>query len=286
MGAAKRAREAAEAARSPDAMAERWRKAVGAGLMIGQPVFGGLPCSENADALADLGTVLALSDCPWGRAKTVGESLVPRARNTIARELFRSSFEWLLFIDADIVFTPRDVLILLESGYDVVGGAYPRKQVEFDTVVRAARAGLPKPERFASSYVVNLLPEDVADGAATYDENGCVEVLDLPTGFLLIHRRVFEKIREARGDKSDDVFGRLEYITDDGPHAAPCWNFFPTPVAYEGGRWRYLSEDYGFCRLWQSIGGKCHLHTGIELHHIGRYVFRGDRELIMEGCVR
>jgi len=296
-------------ANSPEGISERWRNAVGKGLIVGTPIYGGTPRAEYSHAMRMLAVQLALADAPWGPAETLTESLVPRARNLIASELLRSEMEWLLFIDADIVFQPSDVLALLESGHRVVGGAYPRKSIEWNTVAAVTRAGVSQPERFASSYVVNLLPEDAAEGAATFDGGGCCEVFDLPTGFLLIHRSVLEEMREkvpalqaravnlvsnALALSADAatlaVFGalvkelpHLEYENDDGTKRQ-MWNFFPVPVAYEGGRWRYLSEDYGFCRMWHSIGGHCWLHTGLELHHIGVHTFQANRDLIMDGC--
>lgn len=38
---------------------------------------------------------------------------------------------------------------------------------------------------------------------------------------------------------------------------------------------RYLSEDYGFCRLWQMMGGKIFLYTGAQLSHTGIAVYEG-----------
>lgn len=288
-----------------EAIAERWRKAVGAGLIIGTPVYGGLPTVEYQSSCEALLIETTKAGAPLGVMRPSGESLVPRGRNYVARNFLQTDFEWLLFIDADIRFTPPAVLVLLESGYSVVGGAYPRKTIEWATVVGAARAGVPQPERFACHYVVNLLPEDQAEGAVTYGKAGCVEVLDMPTGFLLIHRSVFEEIREkvvareketlaaiAESSLPDAVkehlwreLPRLEHVDDAGV-GKPCWNFFPTPVAWEGGRWRYLSEDYGFCRLYQSIGGKVHLQPLIKLDHVGRHVYEGCPELVLEGSAR
>ena len=39
---------------------------------------------------------------------------------------------------------------------------------------------------------------------------------------------------------------------------------------------RYLSEDYGFCRLWQKIGGKIYADLMSPLTHYGTYAFKGN----------
>lgn len=38
---------------------------------------------------------------------------------------------------------------------------------------------------------------------------------------------------------------------------------------------RYLSEDYGFCRLWTGIGGEVYVYTDAQLSHVGQYVYEG-----------
>ena len=283
----------------------RWKAASGKGIAIGTPVYGGLATSEYQASCERLVMEMTMADVHFALLRPTGESLVPRARNYVARDFLATECEWLLFIDADIRFEAWNVLALLESGHKVVGGAYPRKNVEWESVVRAARLGIPSPQRFASHYVVNLLPEDQAEGACSFDAHGCVEVLDMPTGFLLIHRSVLEEMRQKVSDREQATLAaiaesslpdhvkehlwrelpRLEHV-DDAGMGKPCWNFFPTPVAFEGNRWRYLSEDYGFCRMWQSIGGKVWLHTRIVLDHVGKHTYKGDGDLILEGSAR
>ena len=37
-----------------------------------------------------------------------------------------------------------------------------------------------------------------------------------------------------------------------------------------------MSEDYGFCRLWRSIGGRVWVDPAIQLAHIGHHIYTGD----------
>lgn len=276
VGEAKRRREA-EAANTPEAVAERWRKAFAGGVMIGTPVFGGKPEAEYMAACEKLAFICGELGLKYATTRPVSESLIQRARNYVAREFLESPCEWLMWIDSDIRFEPEDILALLETGYPFVGGAYGRKQVAWEPVIKAARIGLDNPERFATTYVVNLLPEDAIEGAVTFDGKGCCEVLDLPTGFLLTHRSVYEKMR----DEFD-----IAYTDDSTESRRPIWSFFECPIVEEGGRRRLLSEDYHLSRQWQRLGGKCMLHTGIELDHIGRHAFKGNRAVILDGSCR
>ncbi len=45
---------------------------------------------------------------------------------------------------------------------------------------------------------------------------------------------------------------------------------------------RYLSEDYGFCRLWRSIGGKIYAHANSNLSHQGSKLYRGKFRRVFE----
>jgi hypothetical protein len=39
---------------------------------------------------------------------------------------------------------------------------------------------------------------------------------------------------------------------------------------------RYLSEDYGFCRLWEKIGGEMYVDANSNLTHSGERLYTGD----------
>ena len=39
---------------------------------------------------------------------------------------------------------------------------------------------------------------------------------------------------------------------------------------------RYLSEDYGFCRLWENMGGKIYIDCQSNLTHQGSKIYSGN----------
>lgn len=182
----------------------------------------------------------------------VNESLVTRGRNSLLAKFlaFDPKSTHLMFVDADIGFEPAEVIKLLLAKKDVVGGLYPKKSLPIQ-------------------YVVNKIPNGEKDPS---NEN-LVEVANLGTGFLLIHRNVFESIIAKHPE--------LHYCDSIGldPKYDPYkYNIFDTtvdPVTKE-----LLSEDYHFCKLWREHGGKIWADLSIQLSHSGYYKFAGDATLL------
>ena len=81
--------------------------------------------------------------------------------------------------------------------------------------------------------------------------------MDAPTGFMLIKRNVFNKMKIAYPHlkfTNDQHIGQPHETKFKG-HDTSDWNyaFFDTMIDPDSKR--YLSEDYAFCRLWQKIDG-------------------------------
>jgi len=101
-------------------------------------------------------------------------------------------------------------------------------------------------------------------------KNGIAEVSHAPTGCMLIKREVFDKMIKAYPDKKVSqptiVNGKLvekEFY----------YNFFDT--YHEPSTKRYYGEDFGFCKRWTEIGGKCHILVEEYITHVGEYRFKG-----------
>lgn len=172
-----------------------------------------------------------------------GDSLVSRARNNLASQFLASDCTHLLFIDCDIVFEPWHVARLIQHDLPLVCGMYPLKQTR-------------------PSWVSNAVPgKDV-------DARGLLEVREAGTGFMLVHRSVFEQMTTR--------YPEIGYTKDDnekGTH--PRFDFFSVGCYTDGvtQRKRYLSEDYYFCQRWRDMGGSVVLDTRIRARHIGRATY-------------
>ena len=193
------------------------------------------------------------------------ESLIPRGRCVAVGRFMQlpsaKDFTHFMFIDADVEFQPESVLRLLFSGHDVSVACYPKKYVNFEGAKKEIIEGGKRPLEMASAdLVVNL------GKASAPVINGFAEVLDGPTGFMMIKREVFEKMEKH--------YPELHCKND---HANKDFDFYPAlfdcmicPVTK-----RYLSEDYAFCRRWQQMGGKIYGDTQTVLGHVGNLTFAG-----------
>jgi len=194
------------------------------------------------------------------------DALIPRARSTlVAAFLDLPQATHLLFVDADIAFTPEQFHRMLRFDKDFVAGLYPLKTIDWDAVPARVLGG----ERLDSaglSYVGTLLdPEErkVEDGFSTAKYAG--------TGFQLIKRSVFERLIAAYPELR---FKSIHALAREAPKSQNLYALFECLIDDETGE--YLSEDYAFCRRWRAIGGEIWLDLKSKLTHVGQDNFKGD----------
>lgn len=259
-------------------------KPVEAAVLIGLPIYSG---AEPAFlyALIDLTTNFIMRGIPFG-ILMLQDSLITRARNRIANEFLqdrkraeqegRPIWTHLLFLDADLVFKPEDVLKLIASDKEIIGGSYPAKSLDWRAIIEAAKAGKSERDvRLAGvRYIINYMPSNITpmEGGGGFNvrmetELGGVvaEVLEVGTGMLSIKASALEKLAERAAVYKDDFpgpnFGKEGY------------DFFGTFIDKDTRR--FLSEDYAFCRRWQMVGGKCYMLM-CKVSHVGKFVYEGD----------
>lgn len=200
---------------------------------------------------------------------TMSDSLISRARNQIAAKfLANKEFTHLMFIDCDLGFIGDDIIKLLWHDKDIMTAAYPIKNIDWELVAKNAKDGMDSEKLMESSlrYVVNTVK---SGGGNVRVDKGAVEVYDAGTGFMLIKREVFEKLIDKYPElKYQDDTGGLQEDEKDYTYA-----FFNSYVDPETNR--FLSEDYGFCRYWQEIGGGVWTDPSIEMLHLGRMRYQG-----------
>lgn len=235
-------------------------------LFVSTPCYGGVCLQAYAESMLRLQRLCASSGIQMMLDTTENESLVHRARNlAVARFYQKTQATHFLFVDADIHFDPESVLRLIKSDHDIAVAAYPKKCVMWDSVDEYFKSGGTgkDPARVASSLVMNFKYSN------TQILNGFAEVLDGPTGFMLIKRDVFTKMHE----RYPELLCNNDHQNRDLDQYYAVFDCMIDPESK-----RYLSEDYAFCRRWQQMGGKIYADVMTVLGHVGNIRFQGSLE--------
>jgi hypothetical protein len=236
-------------------------------LVIATPCFGGQLASIYASSIFALQSALrAKSNVGLKIHLRDGDALITRARaNLVTQFLDDPDATHLLFVDADIGFTPAQVFRLIESGADVVAGVYPIKRVNWDKARWAADTGRPNLAAASLDYVL-----EVDDPNRVVVVEGFTRLRYAGTGFLMIRRHVLERmcahyasLKFTREHSHDELAG--------SPNRYALFECMIDPASGT-----YLSEDFAFCKRWTDIGGEIWADLESRLDHVGPSVFHGD----------
>jgi hypothetical protein len=235
-------------------------------LMVATPMYGGMCTGHYVMGLLTTMQKMRELGVPVFWAHLMNESLITRARNELVRIFLENGHDYLMFIDADISFDGEAVAQLMLADEDVVCGIYPKKEVNWDSIKRAAVAGKEDLQDHAGAFVFNMIGSE----DAVTNSQGVLKVRHGGTGFMLIKRGVFEhlmphvptyRISSFKDPETDEYVKPLTH------------EFFATSIDDSGA---LLSEDYHFCELFRKHGGEIHAHPFVKLEHVGTYVYGGD----------
>jgi hypothetical protein len=229
-------------------------------LFVATPCYGGQCLEAYAASIIALSEECRVRGIQLSMDTTENESLIPRARNiALGRFMQKTDSDYLLFIDADIHFSAKSVMRLIDSGHEFSCAAYPKKVIMWDLLEKAVKEGdAREPSMLTSSLVMNFKE------SRSRVVDGFVEVLDGPTGFMLIKRSVIEKMQE----KYPELNCKNDHQGRDFDDYCALFDCMIDPDNK-----RYLSEDYAFCRRWQAIGGQIYADTTTTLGHVGNLGF-------------
>jgi hypothetical protein len=238
-------------------------------LVVATPCFGGQVSSIYASSIFKLQQVLhSKANIDLKVLMRDGDALITRARaNLVTLFLDDPAATHLLFVDADIGFTPDQVFRLIECGADVVAGVYPIKRVNWDKARRVLASDQPNVPAAAFDYVLEI---DNPDHVIVVD--GFTRVRAAGTGFLMIRRHVLETMCKDPSYASLRFF--REHSIDALAGSPNRFALFECMIDPKTGM--YLSEDFAFCKRWTDIGGEIWADLGSRLDHVGPSVFHGD----------
>jgi hypothetical protein len=225
-------------------------------------MYGGNAKSVYVNSLAELTAKLASNGHGVAQMNLTNESLITRARNTLAHSFVTDkNYDALLFIDSDHGFNPDDVLAMVESGKDLIGAIYPMKTINWDNVRAAALLGKKDLEKYSGVFAVNLLDE-----SQEFYSNKPFRVDNVGTGMMFITRAVFEALKPICKVYKNNSYGSVI------PYGEEVTEYFTTHIDDRG---VLLSEDYEFCRMWRSLGNDVWAAPWVRISHAGEYNFSG-----------
>lgn len=246
-------------------------------VFIATPMYGGMAHGLYVKSCLDLQATFTKYGVETKFSFLFNESLITRARNYLVDEFLRTDYTHLLFIDSDIHYQAQDVIALLALDKDVIGGPYPKKAINWQNVVDAARKH-PDLEPHELEKLVGQYVFNVVKGTKQFTVTEPLEVMEIGTGYMMIKRHVFDKMKDAYPmiHYKPDHVGQANFDGTRYIHA-----YFDTVIdakgsITDGGTDRYLSEDYMFCQMWRKIGGQIFLCPWMKTQHVGSYAFTGD----------
>jgi len=221
---------------------------VGKKLMIGLPAYDHKVGLKMAVSLMQLAQKVLEHGIHIQVSSICGCSVVSRARNLIAYEFLESDCDHLMFIDSDMTFDADSVIRLMawNQSKAIVGGAY-----------QARKAG--------KVYILSLDGGEGVngtEGTVSMDGFGLVKAHRIATGFMMIQRQVFEKLRANHPEwRHKDTNSKKKL------HA--YFDFMTTP---EG----YIGEDFLFCDRARAEGFDIWIDPTIKLGHMGVHEYESD----------
>lgn len=245
-------------------------------LFVATPMYGGACAGMYTRSTNDLASACAMHGIMLRFYYLFNESLITRARNYCVDEFLRSDCTHLMFIDSDIGFNYKDVLTLMHLSnsadeYGIITGAYPKKTIAWEKIKIAVERGFADQNPFQLEHFIGDYVFNPDENITSFQIDEPVKIREGGTGFMMIHREVFERYAKA--------YPELSYIPDhvrtahfDGSREITA--FFDCvidPVSK-----RYLSEDYMFSHYARKIGINVWLCPWMQLQHVGSYTFGGS----------
>ena len=253
-------------------------------IFIATPCYGGQIGEPYFRSMMRFAILCNKYNIQYTISTLANESLITRGRNTLNSFFMENkAATHLFFIDADIEFNPEDILRMVAYDKDIVVGAYPKKALNWTSIISAARADESETEEtiegHSSNYVVNfdfLKDENGNHTPQVQIEDNLVKLKDAGTGFMCIKKEVMQKMFDKHPE--------MKYVNDinvDQKFEPFMYALFDTIIDPDSRR--YLSEDYMFCRTWQNMGGTVYLDPRTALNHVGHYTFRGNIRKLFTG---
>ena len=200
-------------------------------------------------------------------------SLVTQGRNLCVANFLKDPINYthLLFIDSDIDFKFDTIMKMIKFDREVIATPYPMKHIHWnqiwDRVQKGKIKNIDELKRAGHAFPIKL---DNQKGKEIPVVDGVIEVSHAPTGCMLIKKQVFDKMIKAY---PNDKIEQATIVNGIAVIDEYNYNFFDT--IHDPETKKYYGEDFGFCKKWTAIGGKCYCYVNDDITHIGEYAYNG-----------
>ena len=200
-------------------------------------------------------------------------SLVTQGRNLCVANFLKDPINYthLLFIDSDIDFKFDTIMKMLKFDREVIATPYPMKHIHWnqiwDRVQKGKIKNIEQLKRAGHAFPIKL---ENQKGKEIPVVDGVIEVSHAPTGCMLIKKQVFDKMIKAY---PNDKIEQATIVNGKALIDEYNYNFFDT--IHDPETRKYYGEDFGFCKKWTAIGGKCYCYVSDDITHVGEYAYNG-----------
>jgi len=240
------------------------------------PCYTGKCCIEFIESLTKTVDLCKMNRIRCKYMFMKDDKLINRARsNLVAKALSIDGVSHIMFINDNVIWNPHDIFKLLLSDKFVVGGACPKKKINWENIVTHPNCISVFNDKNKTSFSNELfLQHKLCDYNITFDSNSSLsihknitKVDKMSLDFIMIKRDVFNKLFIA--------YPSTKYI-DENDVLSERENEFAY-LLFDTGKEKntLLSDDDVFCKRWNSIGGSIWLDVSIFLSITGDYVYNG-----------
>lgn len=203
------------------------------------PSLGG-PTAPYIKSLGESIPVIKGAGWEEGYVQEVGNPYISAARAMMTRKALDANADVIVYLDYDLSWDPQDLLTLISTNDDVVGGTYRFKKDE-------------------EEYMGQLIPSEC--GTPVVRTDGFIKSAYVPGGFLKLTRDALVKFAVAYP----------ELLYGDPFH-------FEIDLFNHGARnWVWWGEDYSFSERWTRTGGEIWTPPNLNIHHHTKdVVFKGN----------
>lgn len=204
-------------------------------------------------------------------------ALLCKQRNFFISRLLQEDFTHLLFVDADMGFSPHTIKALFDLNQPIAACAYPSRAMQWEAMQVAAKQhdNVNTMKAHALNYVCeNSLEQgikdnlDAANRRLTLRDNKFIPCYAAGTGLMLIQKTVPEQLKA----KYPELW--VDHPSNPYPDFGPLDGILQCFEGMQNDKGQFISEDLSFCKRWvEGCGGDIWVNIKDPISHSGNMHF-------------